>query len=143
MAFKPPIAVYDACVLYPFHLRNLLIQCAFDGLVDARWTDEIHAEWIRNLVANSPTMSVSRLKNTLEKMKAGLPNATVTGYQALIPKLWLPDARDRHVLAAAIAAKASFIVTWNLKDFPVAQLKPQGIACVSPDSLFVSLNSRF
>jgi hypothetical protein len=49
MAFNPPIAVYDACVLYPFHLRNILIQCAFDGLVEARWTDEIHGEWMRNL----------------------------------------------------------------------------------------------
>jgi hypothetical protein len=46
MAFEPPIAVYDACVLYPFHLRNLLVQCAVDRLVDARWTDEIHDEWI-------------------------------------------------------------------------------------------------
>lgn len=39
MASNPPVAVYDACVLYPFHLRNILIQCAFDGLVEARWTD--------------------------------------------------------------------------------------------------------
>src|SRR5690348_1235531 len=31
MASKPPFAVYDACVLYPFHLRNTLIQCAFEG----------------------------------------------------------------------------------------------------------------
>ena len=36
MASKAPVAVYDACVLYPFHLRNVLIQCAFDGLVDTR-----------------------------------------------------------------------------------------------------------
>ena len=35
MASNPPVAVYDACVLYPFHLRNILIQCAFDGLVEA------------------------------------------------------------------------------------------------------------
>ena len=54
MAFEPPIAVYDACVLYPFHLRNLLVQCAVDRLVDARWTDEIHDEWIRKLSANGP-----------------------------------------------------------------------------------------
>ena len=41
MASNPPVAVYDACVLYPFHLRNILIQCAFDGLAEARWTDDI------------------------------------------------------------------------------------------------------
>ena len=49
MASEPPVAVYDACVLYPFHLRNVVVQCAFDGLVDARWTDDIHAAWMRNI----------------------------------------------------------------------------------------------
>ena len=28
MVSDPPVVVYDACVLYPFHLRNLLIQLA-------------------------------------------------------------------------------------------------------------------
>ncbi len=54
MGFEPPVVVYDACVLYPFHTRNLLIQCAADGLVRARWTDAIHDEWIRNLAVASP-----------------------------------------------------------------------------------------
>lgn len=53
MASNPPVAVYDACVLYPFHLRNILIQCAFDGLVEARRTDDIHDEWMRNLADSS------------------------------------------------------------------------------------------
>ena len=35
MASKPPVAVYGACVLYRFHLRNVLIQSAFGGLVEA------------------------------------------------------------------------------------------------------------
>ena len=61
MASEPPVAVYDACVLYPFHLRNVVVQCAFDGLVDARWTDDIHAAWMRNLAANSPGTTFERL----------------------------------------------------------------------------------
>jgi hypothetical protein len=36
MVSKPLVAVLDACVLYPFHLRNVLVQAAFDGLFDAR-----------------------------------------------------------------------------------------------------------
>lgn len=103
MTSKPPVAVYDACVLYPFHLRNVLIQCAVDGLVAARWTDEIHAEWIRNLAANTPTLTVERLKATRDLMKDVLPEADVAGYEALIAGLTLPDPNDRHVLAAAIA----------------------------------------
>lgn len=87
MAFKPPVAVFDACVLYPSHLRNVLIQCAFDGLVDERWTDDIHAEWIRNLATNSPDTPISRLEATRERMKAVLSDADVTNYHAIISSL--------------------------------------------------------
>src|SRR4030088_1217397 len=41
MAFEPSIAVFRACILYPFHLRNIVVQAAVDRLVDARWTDAI------------------------------------------------------------------------------------------------------
>jgi hypothetical protein len=30
MAFEPSIAVFDACILYPFHLRNVVVQPAVD-----------------------------------------------------------------------------------------------------------------
>lgn len=66
MASKPPVAVYDACVLYPFHLHNVLIQCAFDDLVEARWIDDIHDEWMRNLAANTPALPIERLIATLD-----------------------------------------------------------------------------
>ncbi|MEB3047388.1 PIN domain-containing protein [Rhizobium mulingense] len=143
MVSKPPVAVYDACVLYPFHLRNVLVQCAFDGLVDARWTDDIHAEWIRNLAIGSPEISISRLEATRDRMKEVLPDADVGNHRILIPDLSLPDPDDRHVLAAAIAGKASVIVTWNLKDFPAADLRPHGVTCDSPDNFLVGLHSTF
>ena len=44
MAFEPAIVVFDACVLYPFRLRNVVVQIAVDRLIDARWTKEIHNE---------------------------------------------------------------------------------------------------
>ena len=143
MAYKPPVAVYDACVLYPFHLRNVLIQCAFDGLVEARWTDEIHDEWIRNLAANAPTLPIERLVATRDRMKAVLPDADVTDYRHLIPELRLPDPDDRHVLAAAIAGKGSLIVTWNLKDFPTRDLAEYGVASQSPDDFLTGLHVMF
>jgi hypothetical protein len=49
MGLDPPVAVYDACVLYPFQTRNLLMHCAADALVRARWTDAINDELIRNV----------------------------------------------------------------------------------------------
>ena len=111
MASNPPVAVYDACVLYPFHLRNILIQCAFDGLVEARWTDEIHDDSMRNLAANTPGLSIDRLEATRDRMNAVLSEAVVADYRPLIHEFTLPDPYDRHVLAAAISAKASVGVT--------------------------------
>jgi hypothetical protein len=143
MASEPPVAVYDACVLYPFHLRNVLVQCAVDGLVDARWTDDIHAEWMSNLAGNSPGTPLKRLEATRDLMKAVLPDADVADYRTLIPSLSLPDPDDRHVLAAAIASNAALIVTWNLKDFPVADLQAYGVAAISPDDFLVSLHSTY
>lgn len=39
----------------------------------------------------------------------------------------LPDMDDRHVLAAAIQARADVIVTFNLRHFPADALAAQGL----------------
>jgi predicted nucleic acid-binding protein len=139
MTYKPVSAAYDACVLYPFHLRNLLVQCGVDRLVDVHWTDQIHDEWIRNLAANRSDISVERLTKTRDLMKQVLPSADVTGYERLVLELTLPDPSDRHVLAAAITAGASHIVTWNQSDFPSADLTPYHITASTPDDFLVEL----
>ncbi|MBV8451099.1 MAG: PIN domain-containing protein, partial [Deltaproteobacteria bacterium] len=115
MAFEPSVAIFDACILYPFHLRNVLVQAAVDRLVEARWTDEIHDEWVRNLTARAPSVPIARLQNTRQLMNDALPTAIVSGYENYIQKVNLPDPNDRHVVAAGIAARASIILTWNLR----------------------------
>ena len=142
MALKPSVAVYDACILYPFHLRNVVVQIAVDRLVDARWTDEIHNEWIRNLAANKPTIPIERLQITRQRMNEALPEAMVSGYQGHIQAITLPDPDDRHVVAAGIAAGASVIVTWNQQDFPATELKKHGQRRQSPDALLSDLYDR-
>jgi hypothetical protein len=139
MTYKPPVAIYDACVLYPFHLRNLLIQCAADRLVDAHWTDDIHDEWIRNLVENSPSVSIERLHRTRDLMEKALPSASVTGHRQHLPNITLPDPDDRHVVAAGIEAGASIIVTWNVRDFPVKELSRHGLRKQKPDAFLLDI----
>ena len=143
MPFNPQVAIYDACVLYPFHLRNLLIQCAVDRLVEARWTDEIHDEWIRNLIAKTPEVSEERLTKTRNLMNAVVPHAIVSGYENLIPGIALPDPDDRHVVAAAVRAGASQIVTWNVRDFPSKELSKHGLAKKTPDQFLIDLYSQW
>lgn len=69
-------------------------------------------------------------------MDLAIPDGLVTGHEKLITGLTLPDAGDRHVLAAAIRCNASVIVTFNEKDFPASALAPYGIEAQHPD-LFV------
>ena len=139
MAFEPSVAVFDACILYPFHLRNIVVQAAVDRLVDARWTDQIHDEWVRNVAADAPAIPVERLRAIRRLMNAALPGATVVGYEDLVPTVSLPDPDDRHVVAAAITAGASVIVTWNLRDFPATALKKYGLRRQTPDAFLAEL----
>jgi hypothetical protein len=81
MAFEPSVAVFDACILYPFHLRNIVVQAAVDRLVEARWTDTIHDEWIRNLMIDAPAIPIQRLQVTRGLMNDALPTALVNGYE--------------------------------------------------------------
>lgn len=131
--FKPEIAVIDACVLYPFHLRNIIVQAAVDRLTEARWTNRIHDEWMRNLIANHPSLSIERLRVTRRLMDDALPAAMVNDFETHIPKVVIPDPDDRHVVAAGIAARATVIVTWNAKHFPSDVLAKFGLRRETPD----------
>jgi predicted nucleic acid-binding protein len=139
MAFKPSVTVLDACILYPFHLRNIVVQAAVDRLVEARWSDEIHDEWVRNLTADVPAIPVERLRTTRRLMNDALPRATVSGYADLVATVSLPDPGDRHVFATAIAAGASIILTWNLQDFPATALEKYGVRSQTPDAFLAGL----
>jgi hypothetical protein len=126
-------ALYDACVLYPAPLRDLLMRLATTDLFRARWTDQIHDEWIRNVLTNRPDLKREQLERTRHLMNAHVLDCLVTGYDNLIDRLTLPDPNDRHVLAAAILTGADVIVTFNLDDFPKQVLKPLGIEAQHPD----------
>jgi hypothetical protein len=135
----PAIALYDANVLYPAPLRDLLIRLAQAGLVRARWTETIHDEWLRNVLKDNPQLSPQRLARTRTLMNDAVRDCLVTDYQDLIDSLTLPDPDDRHVLAAGIRAGADVIVTYNLADFPAETLARFDIEAHHPDEFLISL----
>lgn len=126
-------AFYDANVLYPAELRNLLMHLAMAGLFRAKWSTAVHEEWISSLLKQRPDLTRDKLERTRMLMDLHTVDAVVTGYEHLIPGLHLPDPNDRHVLAAAIRCQADVIVTLNLRDFPVDALAPFGIEAQHPD----------
>ncbi len=125
--------VYDACVLYPAPLRDLLMHLALTGVFRAKWTDAIHDEWTRSVLRNRRDLTPAQLQWTREQMNVNVLDCLVSGYESLIPSLTLPDPDDRHVLAAAIRSHADAIVTFNLTDFPDDALAAYGVEAIHPD----------
>ncbi|MEW6168638.1 MAG: PIN domain-containing protein [Pseudomonadota bacterium] len=127
-------AVLDANVLYSYPLTSVLLELAEARLFRPIWSIDIHDEWMRALERNRPDIPREKLERRRAAMDAALPDACVTGYQRLIPAIELPDADDRHVLAAAIRAKAQVIVTFNEQDFPAATLDEFDLCTQHPDT---------
>lgn len=125
--------VYDANVLYPSMLRDILSRLAGTGIFQARWTDQILDEVFRNLQANRPDLAPEKLRRTRELMCLAVDDCLVTGYEELIGSLHLPDPDDRHVLAAAIRCGAQVIVTENKRDFPSEVMDGYGIEIQGAD----------
>jgi predicted nucleic acid-binding protein len=133
------IVLYDACVLYPAPLRDLLLHLATTDLFHAKWSDAIHEEWIRNVLADRPDLTRTQLNRTRNLMNMHVRDCLVSDYERIIPTLSLPDPNDCHVLAAAIKASASIIVTYNLKDFPTEIISKHEIEAQHPDEFIASL----
>jgi predicted nucleic acid-binding protein len=130
--------VYDANVLYPNTLRDLLIRVAQSGIVQAKWTSQILDEMTSALLRNRPDIPPARLARLRDLMNIAVRDSLVTGYEPLIEGLKLPDPGDRHVLAAAIKSGSQVIVTRNLKDFPAADLAQWDIEAKSPDAFVLN-----
>lgn len=138
---QTPIAVtfLDASVLYPSLLRNILMHLALHGLFRAHWSARVHEEWIVALLRNRPDLDRKRVDRTRKLMDEHIPEALVQAYEHRIAALTLPDADDRHVLAAAIQCDTSVIITTNLRDFPPNALAPYTIEAVHPDAFIAGL----
>jgi len=125
--------VLDACVLYPAPLRDLLLELAGTQLFRAKWTDQIHDEWIASLLKNRPDIPAAKLQRTRDLMNTAVEDCLVFDYEYLIDTIELPDNNDRHVVAAAVKARADAIVTSNLKHFPPESLAKHDIEAIHPD----------
>lgn len=66
MAF---VVIYDACVLYPAALRDLLIRLGLAGIVRARFTETILDECFRNILEQRPDLKPEALDRTRELMR--------------------------------------------------------------------------
>jgi hypothetical protein len=126
-------AIYDACVLYPFQVRDTLMVAALTRSFMLYLTDAILDECARNLIADNRA-TPENMQRMVADMKEVFPHATIplADYESLIPVM-TNHPKDRHVLAAAVSRGVNVIVTTNFVDFPCAALEPYMIDAQSPD----------
>ncbi|WP_187431479.1 hypothetical protein ROLI_038380 [Roseobacter fucihabitans] len=126
-------ALLDANILYPAPMRDVVMQLAVTDIFKAKWSEDVHREWMESLMRNQPHRDRAALERTRDLMNEATRDCLVTGYETMIASLDLPDPDDRHVLAAAIVGQCDVIVTQNLKDFPNDAVEPFGIEAQHPD----------
>lgn len=136
MAF---VVVYDACVLHPAPLRDLLLRIAESRIVQAKWTDEILDETFASILERRPDLTPERLARTRQMMCDAIDDCLVTGHAGLADAIRLPDEGDRHVVAAAIRCGAQAIITANVRDFPTDALEPLEMTALHPDTFVLDL----
>lgn len=132
-------AIYDACVLHPAGLRDLLVRLAGTGLFRARWTGDILDEMVASVLRRRPGLDPAALERTRQLMCAAVPDCLITGYRHLVEAVELPDADDRHVLAAAIRSGSQVIVTENTRDFPAGILETYDMEAQTADVFVLHL----
>lgn len=128
----------DANTLVPPGLRDLLLSCASAGVFRPVWQGEIEAELRRNGARLLTRRGVgvdeagAALDHVIAEMNRAFPDAR------LHPRSWrgleaamTSHPKDRHVLAAAVAAEATHLVTDNTRDFPVRS-RPEGLVVQRP-----------
>ena len=130
--------IIDANVLMQAVVRDTLLRLSEQRLFACRWSEDIVAEVRRNLILKFglPELRVNRL---LGELRAYFPDAWVDpGYKMLVPAMTNHE-KDRHVVAAAVKARAEVILTYNLKHYPEASINPLNISARTPDEYLVSL----
>lgn len=131
----------DSCVLYPMYLRDTLLQMAEAELYQVHWSQEILDGATRNLV-EAGRMTPSKAMRLQQLLKNAFPEAMVEVPPELI-SVMSNDPGDRHVLAAAVMAQATVIVTFNLRHFKSIALNPWGIEAQHPDVFLTHLYYLF
>ncbi|TDU03704.1 putative nucleic acid-binding protein [Streptomyces sp. 846.5] len=130
----------DTNVLFPFSIMDMMLSLAEDFVHDFMWSDRLLAEWQR-VIVREEHRSPEAARRITDHIRLGFADTCVTEdqYKHLFAELDGPDPDDVHHMAAAVAARAEALITWNLSDFPTALLGPHGITVTPPDPYLCAL----
>jgi predicted nucleic acid-binding protein len=93
--------------------------------------DEVHGVLVEKL-----RLPKDKADRRIAVMREHFEDAIVEGFDGLIPAM-TNNEKDRHVLAAAVAAGADAIVSCDRRGFPKECVAPYDIEWLSPDDFLV------
>ena len=134
------VALADANVLIPRTLRDYIVYAAKAGAVQLHWSQATLDEMSRNLIAKfgfSPDDATELELRLTEYLPRALIEVRRRDTQ-LVANVEM-DAKDRHVVAAALSAKATVLVTDNTRHFPTDWLAERKIELLTPAQLLTRL----
>ena len=129
--------VLDACVLVPVTLADTLLRIAERDLYRPLWSARIVAEAVDAIVEVHPDIRPEQVQRRFVDMDGAFEDASVEGWEDLEDTVTLPDADDRHVVAAAVRGRADAIVTANIRDYPPDVVGPLDIEVIYPDAFLL------
>jgi predicted nucleic acid-binding protein len=134
--------VLDACVLANGRVCDLYLRLAEPPrLYTPRWSeailDEVHRTQTTKL---KRPYSVELADYWRVEVTRTFPEACVLGWESLVASM-TNDAKDRHVLAAAVQGGVAAIVTFNLRHFPTDSLAPLRVTAMHPQDYLLVLYS--
>lgn len=134
------VALADANVLIPRTLRDYFVYAAKLGAMQIHWSQPILDEMSRNLVAKFGFNGGDAAELEL-RLTEYLPRALVEVRKrdAQLADGVEMDAKDRHVLAAALSASATVLLTENTKHFPKVWMARHGLELLTAGALLERL----
>jgi predicted nucleic acid-binding protein len=141
MKLVRPVALLDTCVMVPAALRDTLLRLAEAGLFRPAWSGEILEDTLRRTLEAKIGLAPRKAAYLEREISRSFPDALVVGYDVLTPKM-ANDPKDRHVLAAAVKARARLIVTYNKRHFPQEATQPWGVDATGPSTFLEELLSQ-
>lgn len=124
----------DTNVLFPMTLMDLLLSMAEDFHHDIIWTDYLLAEWQR-VIVREKRRTPEQATAITDAIRHAFPAGRVASgaYESLIDSVPGPDDDDRVHGAAAIAGRATALVTANTRHFDAAFFRLHDVAVETPD----------
>jgi predicted nucleic acid-binding protein len=124
----------DTNVLFPFSVMDVMLALTEDSIHEIVWSERLLAEWERVIVREGRRSadSAAAVTQAVRRFFADCEFAA-TAYGHLVDEMPGDDPDDRHHAAAAVAAGADALITWNVADFPAGALAERGVRVIDPD----------